>query len=480
MTADQSQPMSPYGLEKVPSGIKGLDEITFGGLPKGRTILVAGNAGCGKTLLAMEFLVRGAREFGEPGVFVTFEETTEELIKNVSSLGWDLEELIRDKKIFIDHVAVERNEIEETGEYNLEGLFIRLGYAVDSIGAKRIALDTIESLFASLPNEFILRSELRRLFRWLKDKGLTAIITGESGDLTLTRHGLEEYVSDCVIRLRHEVREEISTRRLRLLKYRGSRHGTNEYPFLIEETGISILPITSLGLNYQVSADRVSTGIADLDEMFDGRGFFKGSSALVSGTAGTGKSSMAAHFADSMCSRGGSCLYFAFEESTEQIIRNMSSIGIDLKRHVDSGRLVFFTERPTIYGLEMHLLTMHNMVERYRPDTVIIDPISNLTAVGTGGQVKSILTRFIDYLKSELITSLFTDLTSNAGFLERHRSGGIVPHGHMGCAAFRDCRGRRNRVLHILKSRGMPHSNQYREIKISDRGISLATSAWVE
>lgn len=370
-------------LAKCPTGISGLDEITNGGLPKGRPTLVTGSAGCGKTLLAVEFLVRGAMEYNEPGVYMAFEETAEELSKNVASLGFDLDKLQAEKKLAIDYVYIERSEIEETGEYDLEGLFVRLGYAIDAIGAKRVVLDTVEALFAALPNEAILRAELRRLFRWLKARGVTAVITGERGVSSLSRHGLEEYVADCVILLDFRVREQVSTRRLRIIKYRGSAHGADEYPFLIEKTGISILPVTSLGLNHIVSTKRISTGIPRLDAMLSGKGYFRGSTILISGTAGTGKSSFSAKFAEAACLRGERCLYFAFEESPSQITRNMASIGIDLATPVKKGLLKFHASRPTLYGLETHLITFHNLINEFKPHAVIVDPVSNLTAVGT-------------------------------------------------------------------------------------------------
>src|SRR5688500_6583629 len=311
MATKRREKSLPATLPKCPAGIPGLDEITGGGLPRGRPTLICGGAGCGKSLMSLEFLVRGVLEFGEPGVLVSFEEPTRDVVQNVTSLGFDLEDLIRRKKLVIDHVQVDRNDIEETGEYDLEGIFIRLNHAIDSVGAKRVVLDTIETLFAGLTNDGILRSELRRLFHWLKDKGVTAVITGEQGTASLTRQGLEEYVSDCVIFLDHRIIEQISTRRLRVVKYRGTTHGTNEYPFLIDEEGISVLPVTSVGLTHAVSNDRVSSGVKELDQMLGGQGYFRGSSVLVSGTAGTGKTSLSAHFVDAACGRGERCLYFA-------------------------------------------------------------------------------------------------------------------------------------------------------------------------
>ena len=464
--------LSQRQLAKCPTGIQGLDEITNGGLPGGRCTLVCGMAGCGKTLLGMEFLVRGALEFDEPGVFMSFEETAEELTKNVASLGFDLADLERRKKLAIDHVFIERSQIEDTGDYDLEGLFIRLGYAVDSIGAKRVVLDTVEALFAGLPNEMILRSELRRLFRWLKNKGVTAVITGERGhEGNLTRHGIEEYVSDAVIVLDHRVQNRTATRRLRFIKYRGSLHGADEYPFLIDETGFSILPITTLGLDYEVSSERVPTGIPRLDHMLTG-GYFRGSSILVSGTAGTGKSSLAAYFADAACRRGERCLYLAFEESQAQIIRNMRSIGLDLAPWVDQGLLRFHAARPTVYGLEMHLAMTHKLVKEFEPTAVVIDPITNLTIVAGNEEVKSVLMRLADFFKNRQITTLFTNLT-HPDVLEETTVGISSLMDTWLLVMSQESNGERNRSFQILKSRGMAHSNQMREFVITDKGIDL-------
>jgi len=461
-----------FPLQKCPTGIQGLDEITMGGIPRGRPTLVTGAAGSGKTLIALEFLVKGATLYNEPGVFMAFEETSEELTTNVSSLGFDLDGLAKQKKLAIDYVYIERSEIEETGEYDLEGLFVRLGHAIDSVKAKRVVLDTLEVLFSCLPSEGILRAELRRLFRWLKKKGVTAIVTGERGVNTITRYGLEEYVADCVILLDHRVNEQVSTRRLRVVKYRGSYHGTNEYPFLIDKDGISILPITSFGLTSDAPSGRVSTGIPSLDAMFEGKGYNKGSSVLVSGTAGTGKSTMAAQFAESVCKRGKRALYFAFEESPKQIIRNMGYAGIDLKPYLDSKHLVIRSERPTLFGLEMHLLQMTKLVDQFKPHIVVMDPITNLISVGFQTDVKSMLMRFVDFLKAKQITSLFTSLAS-PGNLEQT---------DVGVSSLMDTwivlkdiegQGERNRGLSIVKSRGMAHSNQFREFKLTANGLML-------
>jgi circadian clock protein KaiC len=468
---------SPNALPKTPTGIKGLDEITLGGLPKGRPTLVYGGAGCGKTLLAIEFLVRGAVEFEEPGLFVSFEETAEELAQNVASLGFDLKGLEAEKMIIVDYIQVQRNDLEETGEYDLEGLFIRLGYQLDAIGAKRIVLDSLETLFASFSNSFILRSELTRLFRWIKERGLTAIITGERGQHeSETRHGLEEYISDCVIYLDNRVVEQITTHRLRVMKYRGSVHGTNEYPYLIDEDGISVLPSTSNELNHKALSERISSGVAELDEMLGGQGYFRGSTVLISGPSGSGKSSTAAHFADSVCRRGERCLYFAMEESVDQILRNMGSVGINLRQWVDKGLLSFQASRPSVYGLEMHLITMHKLVNTFKPAAVVVDPITNLIVMGNAAEVRSMLTRMIDFLKFREITSVFTSL-SNSG------DSATSPESNEDSITslidtwllLRDIEmgGERNHGLYILKSRGMAHSNQIREFLLTDEGVKL-------
>jgi len=460
-------------LPKTLTGIDGFDQITAGGLPTGRPTLICGGAGCGKTLFAVSFLVNGAVKFGEPGVFMSFEESNHELAQNVASLGFDLPGLIDQKKIVLDHVKVERSEIEETGDYDLEGLFIRLGFAIDSIGAKRVVLDTIESLFSGLANQSILRAELRRLFRWLKDKGVTAIITGERGDGTLTRQGLEEYVSDAVIVLDHRVTEQISTRRLRIVKYRGSAHGTNEYPFLIDEDGIAVLPVTSMGLIHAASSERISTGITRLDTMLDGQGYFRGSTVLVSGTAGAGKSSMAAHFLDAACRRGERCLAFVFEESPAQVVRNMRSIGIDLQPWVDSGLLEFHASRPSLHGLEMHLSRMHRAIDRFRPSVVVLDPVSGLLTVAQETDVQATLTRLVDYLKLKGITALLTSLTHGRSEGEQTdvAISSIVDTWLL--LVTLESSGERNRGLYVLKSRGMGHSNQIREFLLTDHGVEL-------
>ena len=460
-------------LPKSLTGIQGLDEITEGGLPTGRPTLICGSAGCGKTLLAMEFLVRGATQFNEPGVFMAFEETAKDLTQNVASLGFDLDALVADKKIVLDFVYIERSEIEETGEYDLEGLFIRLGQSIDSIGAKRVVLDTIESLFAGLPNPLILRAELRRLFRWLKDKGVTAVITGERGEETLTRQGLEEYVSDCVIVLDHRVKDQTSSRRLRVVKYRGSTHGTNEYPFLIDEDGISIVPVTSLGLGHNASMDRIPSGISRLDTMMGGKGFFRGSTVLISGAAGTGKSSICAHFVDAACRRGERALYFSFEESPSQIIRNMRSIGIDLEQWVKKGLLHFQATRPAFAGLEMQLTMMHKATIKFDPQVVIVDPLNGFITGDNIADVKSMLMRLADFLKTKQISSMFTQLMSGN---VAHGTGDIAISSMVDTwLAMHDIEigGERNRCLYIIKSRGMAHSNQVRECLITDHGVEL-------
>jgi circadian clock protein KaiC len=464
---------APNSLRKSPTGIRGLDEITGGGLPAGRPTLVCGGAGCGKTLLAMEFLVRGATEYGEPGVFMAFEETREELAENVTSLGFDLKALVAEKKLVLDYVYVDRSEFEETGEYDLEGLFIRLGHAIDSIKAKRVVLDTIEGLFAGLPNQGIVRAELRRLFRWLKKKGVTVIMTGERGDGTLTRYGLEEYVSDCVISLDHRVVDQVTTRRIRIVKYRGTTHGTNEYPFLIEKDGISLWPITTVQIEHTASHERISTGIERLDTMLGGKGYYRGSSILLSGTAGTGKTGVAATFADAACRRGERCLYFSFEESPSQITRNMSTIGLDLEQWVKKGRLQLHNVRPFYYGLETHLARKIQAITEFAPEVVIIDPISGLDTTGSSSEIKSALMRLLDWLRLKGITVMLTDLTMGGNALE-------LPDVAISSLVdtwlvLRDLEtnGERNRGLHILKSRGMASSNQVREFMVTNRGIQL-------
>ena len=461
-------------LPKTPTGIQGLDEITGGGLPRGRPTLVCGSAGCGKTLLAMEFLVRGAAAFDEPGVFIAFEEKADELAVNVASLGFHLDELIAQRKIAIDHIRVERSEIDETGDYDLEGLFVRIGYAIDSIGAKRVVIDTLEALFAGFQNEAILRAELRRLFEWLKTKGVTAVITGERGSGQLTRHGLEEYVSDCVILLDHRVIDQVSTRRLRIVKYRGTTHGTNEYPFLIGEDGISVVPITSLGLQHDASTERVPSGIPALDAMLGGKGYYRGSSVLITGTAGTGKTSIAVQFADAACRRGEKCLYFAFEESPGQILRNMRSIGINLEPWVKKDRLHFHAIRSTIQGLETHLATFHKLVSDLEPDVIVFDPVDSLVQAGTLRDATAMLTRLIDFLKVDGITAVLTNLTPGGSpiGLSAVDISSLVDTWIL----LRDTEDNyfRTRYAHVLKSRGMAHSNGVHKMSITSRGVEIA------
>ena len=470
----KTSPHPPESLPKAPTGIQGLDEVTGGGLPLGRPTLLCGSAGSGKTMLAAEFLVHGAVDYGEPGVFMMFEEDAEELAQNLRSLGVDLEKLQKQKKIAVDHVHIERNEIQETGEYDLEGLFIRLGHAIDSIGAKRVVLDTIEALFSGLPNHAILRAELRRLFRWLKDRGVTAVITGERGEQSLTRYGLEEYVADCVILLDHRIVDQVSTRRLRVVKYRGTEHGTNEYPFLIGAHGISVLPITSLRLDHEASKERVSTGIDGLDDMLGGAGMYRGSSTLVSGAPGTGKSSVGASFVAAACARGERALLFAYEESSSQLLRNMTSIGIDLGRWERQGLLRIDASRPTLHGLEQHLVHMYHLVREFKPSVVVVDPISNLTMNKDDRALKPALMRLIDYFKQQGVTAVFTSLTSD--------SAADIADSQVGVSSLMDTwillsnlagNGERTRTLQVLKSRGMPHSHQVREFVMGNHGVDL-------
>ncbi|MFZ2061539.1 MAG: circadian clock protein KaiC [Candidatus Binatus sp.] len=460
-------------LEKAPTGITGLDEVTLGGLPRGRATLICGSAGCGKTMLAVEFLVNGVRDYGEPGVFVAFEETKDELVVNSASLDFDLGQLVRQGKLAIDHIHIDPNEIAETGDYDLEGLFIRLKYAIESVGAKRVVLDTIETLFSGFTNTALLRAEIRRLFQFLKSFGVTAIVTGERGENALTRFGLEEYVADCVILLDHRVNDQITTRRMRIVKYRGSSHGTNEYPFIIDEQGFSVLPVTSMALQHKVSSESIPTGVPDLDAMLGVGGYYRGSTILISGTAGMGKSSFAAALARSACERGERVLYFAFEESAQQIVRNMRSVGIDLQPHLDNGRLRIVAQRPFQHGLEMHLVSMHKQIDQFRPSVVIVDPISNLISAGTEREVTAILTLLIDFLKSEGITGFFTVLTENGGRLETSDVGISSLIDTWMLVRDIEVSGERNRGLYVLKSRGMNHSNQIREFILSSKGIKL-------
>ncbi|MBV8495177.1 MAG: circadian clock protein KaiC [Gammaproteobacteria bacterium] len=478
MRGSRRPPRRVRALPKAPTGISGLDEITFGGLPKGRTTLITGGAGSGKTLFGIEFLVQGVRQYGEPGALIAFEETIADLTENVRSLGVDLDELMARRKIAIDHVRLERSEIQETGEYDLEGLFVRLAHAIDSVGAKRLVIDTLEVLFAGLSDLGILRSELRRLFRWLKERGVTALVTAERGQANerqfLTRHGLEEFVSDCVIVLDHSVTEQVTTRRLRIVKYRGSAHGGNEYPFLIDAAGITVLPVTSLGLRHEASTARISSGIAELDAMLGGRGFFRGSSILVSGTAGTGKTTLAAALSEATCRGGERALYLAFEESPAQIQRNMGSVGIDLGRWLRAGRLRFHAARPTACGIETHLTELHRAVREFRPAVVVIDPITNLGAVGSDREVQNMLTRLIDYLKSEGVTGLFTALSPTAAEAQSSAIGVSSLMDTWILLQNLTSNGERNRGLYVLKSRGMAHSNQIREFHMDHRGITLS------
>jgi circadian clock protein KaiC len=464
------------GLTKVPTGIAGFDQITGGGLPGGRTTLVCGGAGCGKTLFGVQFLVNGAVNDGDPGVFVAFEETEDEIVKNAASLGFDVPALIERRMLAVDFIKVDRNEIAETGEYDLEGLFVRLGHIIDSIGARRVVLDTIEALFAVFSNEALLRSELRRLFRWLKDRGVTAVITAERGSGALTRFGLEEYVSDCVVSLDNRITDQVATRRLRIVKYRGSSHGSNEYPFLIDVHGFSVMPVTGLQLDYEVSSERIATGVPALDGMLDGGGYYRGSSVLISGTAGTGKSILAGLFTDAACRRKERALYFALEESTSQVMRNMRSIGLDLAAWEKKKLLRMQAARPTIFGLEMHLVTMHKLVEDFAPEVVVIDPISSLISAGNSHDVKSMLIRLFDYLKLRQITCVVTSLTGpRAG----EESGIDISSLIDTWLQVRDLEiaGERTRGLYLVKSRGMGHSNQVREFVISSRGVDLVPVA---
>jgi circadian clock protein KaiC len=460
---------------KTPTGIDGLDEITGGGFPKGRPTLICGSAGSGKTVLAIQFLIKGITEQDEPGVFMSFEESASDLIQNVRSLGFDLERSIAQKKLKIDYVRVERAEIQETGEYDLEGLFIRLNHAIDAIGARRVVLDTIESLFSGLDNTVILRSEIRRLFQWLRQKGVTTIITGERGDTTLTRQGLEEYVSDCVLLLDFRVIEQIATRRLRIVKYRGSMHGTNEYPFLIDESGVSVLPITSLKLAHTTSTEIISTGLPGLDKLFHGGGYYRGNCTLITGSAGTAKTILAAYFAMGSCKRKEKVLYFSFEESPDQFVRNMASVGIQLKPYIRSKLLLIHSSRPSLHGLEMHLLSLHKYIREFKPDTVIIDPISSLVTIGSKGEVRAMLARLMDMLKMHQISSLFTSLWQEKSIVEGSMAEDAVSTLVDTWVKVRN-EERDNslvRSIYVEKSRGMGHTSEIRDFIVSDKGIRI-------
>jgi circadian clock protein KaiC len=468
---DTMQRMPLKNLPKTLTGIDGFDELTGGGVPTGRPTLLCGAAGCGKTLFAMTFLVSGAQKYEEPGVFMSFEERADDLTANVASLGYDLDALVEEKRLVIDHVVLARNDIEETGDYDLEGLFVRLDYAITQVGAKRVVLDTIETLFSSFSDAGLLRAELRRLFEWLKTRGVTAIITGERGDGHLTRFGIEEYISDCVVLLDNRIVDQVATRRLRVVKYRGSSHGTNEYPFLIDGQGISVFPVTSAGLDHQTSDEIVSSGVPHLDNMFDRRGYFRGSSILISGLAGTGKTTFASSFIDACCKQKEKCLYFAFEESPKQIVRNMESIGIDLNAHIEAGLLQFEAARPSLYGVEMHLAKMHRDIRLFNPSIVVIDPISAFRGPTT--EVVSILLRLIDLLKSHAITALFTSLSSVDETMNEADLGISSLMDSWVSLSNVSSNGELNRILYVLKARGMGHSNQLREYQITSKGINV-------
>jgi circadian clock protein KaiC len=464
-------------ISKAPTGIPGFDDITYGGLPAGRPTLVAGGPGSGKTLFGVSFLVEGAQRFNEPGVLLTFEEKADELATDVRSLGFDLDKLCNERKLVIEYIHVDRSEIEETGEYDLEGLFVRLDHAIKEIGARRVMLDTIETLFGGLKDAGVLRAELRRLFRWLRDRQITAVITAERGESEFTRQGLEEYITDAVISLDHRVQDQISTRRIRIVKYRGSTHGTNEYPFLIGRDGITVLPVTSLLLEHEAPSERVSSGLPALDQMLGGKGYYRASTVLLTGTAGTGKTTLAAHFVDAACARGEKCLYFLFEESPQQMLRNMSSAGINLKRWVDRGLLNFHAARPSRYGLETHLLEMHHAVEMMDPDVVVVDPITNLMAVGSDLDVRSMLTRLIDFLKTRGVTGLFASLTTSGETIETTETLISSLMDAWILVAVDTVDDQRSRKLYVLKSRGMPHSDEVRRFRFASRGIELLPSA---
>lgn len=472
-TSRSSKGKLPHAVDKCPTGIQGLDEILTGGLPCGSPTLISGGPGCGKTLFGLEFVVRGAEKYGDKGVFISFEETAEELARNVASCGIELLKFVKSGQIYVDYIQVDPRQHQTAGDYDLEGLFIRLKHAIDSVKAKRIVIDSIEALFSGFEDSHVLRAEIGRLFRWLKSAGITAIITAEKGDGSFTRHGLEEYLADCVIFLDHRVSEEHSVRRLRVIKYRGANHATDEFPFLIDRDGIAVMPISSVELDYEAPRNRISSGVPGLDEMFDGNGFYRGSTVLVSGTAGTGKTTLAANFVNAACARGQSALYFAFEESPQQIMRNMQSSALNLERWVKKDLLMFEAVRPTLTGLEGHLMRMLRCVDRYEPDVVVIDPLTNLLAVGRPNEVKAMLTRVIDHFKKREITALFTSLTEGGNPIEATDVGVSSLIDTWLLLRDIETQGERNRGLYVLKSRGMAHSNQIREFLITNDGVRL-------
>ena len=471
--ADTKTPTPLPTLPKCRTGIRGFDQITMGGLPRSRATLISGGAGAGKSLLSLEFLCKGAREFGEPGVYISFEERPDEVVKNTISLGFGLDALVADKKLLLEQFIVDPSEIVEAGSYNLDALFLRLGAAIDAIGAKRLVLDSIEALFAGLTDARTLRAELRRMFDWLHDRGVTTIITGERGDGKITRNGLEEYVSDCVILLDQRVNEQIATRRLRIIKYRGSLHGTNEYPFLIDERGFLVLPITTIALDYPAAEEYAPTGIADLDEMLGGRGLFRGSTAKISGTAGTAKTTLAVRFADATCARGERCIYFAFEESPAQIKRNMRSVGVDLDQWTRRGLLLISASRPATFGLEMHIGIMLNQIADFRPSTVVLDPISSFDDAGTRHDAHAMMMRIVDVLKARGITTLFTSLMPTTEVDDYPAAGISSLIDTWILVRNTSFSGKTRRVLSIVKSRGMRHSEQPKELLLSEDGVRL-------
>ena len=478
MTKRSSKPVAAKnrGLEKCPTGIKGFDEITEGGIPRNRITLLSGGTGTGKTLLGIDFLISGVTKYDETGVFMSFEENGDELFEDVGSLNFDLQSLVTDKQIQLEYVVLERRDVQADGEFNLEGIFVRLELAIDSIGAKRVVLDSIDSLFAGVTDVGILRLEIKRLFRWLKNKKVTTIITGETTQGTYTRHGLEAYISDCIIFVDNRVREQISTRRMRVIKYRGSNHGTNEYPFVIDKNGLSVIPITSAGLDSPGSSERLSTGIPSLNALFNGGGYTRGSTVLVSGTAGTGKTSLGVAFAVETCSRGERCVLLSYEESPGQLIQNMTSIGFDLAPLVKSGLLLIVSTRPSFFGLEMHLLDLYKMLAEFKPQAVVIDPISSLLGQGNPLEIQSMLTRMIDALKSQSITGVFTSLVSST---EQNDTSGEIGVSSLidtwiVVRELEETEGRRRiRGLYIVKSRGMGHSSDVHKLVMSDSGMTV-------
>ncbi|WP_240236172.1 circadian clock protein KaiC [Nocardioides sp. CFH 31398] len=458
-------------LEKAATGIEGFDDITFGGLPRARATIVTGAAGSGKSMFGVEFLAQGARAYGEPGVLLSFEETADELVANAASIGVDLRAMADEGTLVVDSAAGDLDDLVQSGAFDLEGLLLRLAAAIDAVGARRVVLDTVETLFSTLPDETTVRREFARLLRWLKERDLTVVVTAERGQQgRLTRHGIEEYVSDCVVVLDHRVEDEVATRRMRVAKYRGSPHGTNEFPFLISGRGLVVMPLHHDELT-EVSEERVSLGIPELDTMVGG-GVFRGSTIMISGSAGTGKTSIAACAADAACRRGEKALFLSFEEPSGQVVRNMRSIGLDLQHWIDKGLLVVQHMRPAITGLEAHLASLHMILDEHPAEVVVLDAVASLSRGVASYASASAVARDIAMLRLRGATTVLTALAGT------HDD----PHTDVSASSLVDAwllvrnvenDGERNRLLMTIKNRGSFHSNQVREFLLTDDGPRL-------